>query len=139
MSKLVNLKLFITLVILAACLPAEAQQVCETFPASPPGCIRLKYYSKLGKNLWLIFNVILKAPPAPILPERFSTRLEINLDGKRGSDIEMTFDYDRRKATIISQADNIETRLVFDYENDEIHMIACIFIWLLIILFWKYK
>ncbi len=51
MSKLVSLKLFVTLVILAAGLSAEAEQVCETFPASPPGCICLKtLYSKLGKN-----------------------------------------------------------------------------------------
>jgi hypothetical protein len=68
----------------------------------------------------------MKAPVPPILPEIFSTRMEINSNGKQSTDLELNFDYNRRKASLVAQSNNLETRLIFDYENDEIHVIECI-------------
>lgn len=49
------------------------------------------------------------------------------MNGKESTDASMSFDYDQRKAAIVLQTLNMETRLVFDYDTNEIHLVECKF------------
>ena len=49
--------------------------------------------------------------------------MEVNIDGKTSSDILISFDYNLRKAAISVTSANLETKLVFDYPTNEIHVI----------------
>lgn len=65
-------------------------------------------------------------PPAPSLPDIFSTKIEINHIGSKKTDYaRMYFDYNRRMASIAVQSDNNETKLIFDYDAKQIHKIKC--------------
>ncbi len=35
------------------------------------------------------------------------------------------FDYTNRKAALIAQNNNIEDRIIYDYDTDEIHFVTC--------------
>lgn len=61
------------------------------------------------------------------LPNKFSTRVEITTDGKESTDVEMNFDYDRRKAAITLESRDTRTDLIFNYETDEIYLVECMF------------
>ena len=91
--------------LLLACLVyinyAADEPFCTTFPIGPD------------------------AGPQVLLPNRFTTRVEINRDGKESTDVIMSFDYDKRKAAINLQTLNMETLLVFDYDTNEIHLVEC--------------
>lgn len=62
-------------------------------------------------------------PKFPDLPDKFSTRIEVNKNGVIGFDLEINYDYSRRKATLLMQSSNLETKLVFDYPTNEIHSV----------------
>lgn len=64
------------------------------------------------------------APIIPELPDRFSTRIEVNQNGKVASDLYINFDYVKSRAAISIVNNNTETKLIFDYFTDEIHEIV---------------
>lgn len=41
----------------------------------------------------------------------------------KSSDVLVNFDFNRRKAAIVLQNENLETKLVFDYPTNEIHVV----------------
>jgi hypothetical protein len=51
--------------------------------------------------------------------------VEMTVDGKTSSDIEINFDFDARKAAIIIETMNLQNHYVFDYDTNEIHVITC--------------
>ncbi len=58
------------------------------------------------------------------MPDRFSTRIEVNQNGKVASDLYINFDYVKSRAAISIVNNNTETKLIFDYFTDEIHEIV---------------
>ena len=63
-------------------------------------------------------------PPLPDLPSSYEARIEINIDGKYSTNVRQFFDYNNRKAALIAQNNNIEDRIIYDYDTDEIHFVS---------------
>lgn len=80
-------------------------------------------------HLYIIKKILIKFfyetdPSFPTdFPDSFSFRVEINLNGEKSSDVYVNFDYNRRKAATVIQTENLESKLVFDYPTNEIHVI----------------
>ena len=70
------------------------------------------------------------APPLPDLPDIYETRIEVNYlaPQKHSVSIVHYYDYNRARAAILTQKNNIDTRLIFDYMSDEIHELKSKFI-----------
>jgi hypothetical protein len=60
--------------------------------------------------------------PMPQLPDSFQTRVEAYFDD-RTINLQRFLDYENRRAAVITKKDNIQTRLIFDYDTNEIHQI----------------
>ena len=59
------------------------------------------------------------------MPRKFTTRIEVNKDGKESSDILLNYDYDQRKVSIVEQSANMQIIKIFNYESNEIYQIMC--------------
>jgi hypothetical protein len=98
-------------------------QYCQPFPPS----------QALGRFLFNFFPISLfdlqlityLDPPLPNLPSSYEARIEINIDGKYSTNVRQFFDYNNRKAALIAQNNNIEDRIIYDYDTDEIHFVTC--------------
>lgn len=66
------------------------------------------------------------APEQPELPQAYEARIEVNyLTGdKRSTSVVHNYDYNRRRASIWTQSNNTNTKLIFDYETEEIHVVT---------------
>lgn len=60
--------------------------------------------------------------PVPSIPNRFQTRVEINTDGQNQmKEFRYFYDYDYRRAAIEMRESNFYTKLIFNYDTDEIY------------------
>ena len=59
---------------------------------------------------------------APSIPTKFQTRVEVNTEGdNKQFELRYYYDYDRRKAAIETRQNNMNIRLIFNYDTDEIY------------------
>ncbi|CAF0875761.1 unnamed protein product [Brachionus calyciflorus] len=60
--------------------------------------------------------------PVPSIPSKFQVRVEVNTEGDlKMSEMRYYYDYDQRKAAIETRQNNMNTRLIFNYQTDEIY------------------
>lgn len=59
---------------------------------------------------------------APSIPPKFQTRVEVNTEGdNKQIELRYFYDYDRRQAAIETRQNNMNTRLIFNYDTNEIY------------------
>lgn len=85
---------------------------------------------KLLSSLLIIHNAYSQCPlvpsqgpdPIPSIPKKFQTRVEINIENQnRMMEMRYFYDYEQRRAAIITRESNTDTKLIFNYDTDEIY------------------
>lgn len=66
----------------------------------------------------------LSGPELPDLPDVFQTRVEVTINGKMNLIREIYYDFGKRQAAYKDQVGNIESLYVYDYKQNEIHLIT---------------
>lgn len=85
---------------------------------------------KLLSSLLIIHNSYGQCPlvpsqgpdPIPLIPNKFQTRVEINIENQnRMTEMRYFYDFEQRKAAILTRESNTDTKLIFNYDTDEIY------------------
>ncbi len=62
----------------------------------------------------------------PTIPSKYEARVEVNWqDEKRSTEMRVFFDSSVKRAAVEMKENNTITRLIFNYETDEIYKLTC--------------